>query len=111
MHIKQRAMQASQMSRARLLYPNAVIRPVIGIFGVKFGNFGGAGVVAVDQLVIGDTTYDFEASTTPAASNCGSFTDVAAGDSYCGSVEWLKNRGVTTGCTGTTYLAGRWRCS
>jgi hypothetical protein len=85
-------------------YPNAVIRPVIGAFGVKLGNFGGAGVAAVDKLVIGDTTYDFEASTPPTASNCGGFTDVVATDSYCSSVEWMKNRAVTVGCgDGTTY--------
>lgn len=87
-------------------YPNAVIRPLIGIVGVKLGNFGGAGVAAVDELVIGDTTYDFETSSPPTASNCGNFTDVFASDIYCGSVEWLRNRGVTLGCTATTYCPG-----
>jgi hypothetical protein len=31
------------------------------------------------------------------------FTDVAAGSNLCSSIEWLKNRGVTTGCGGTSY--------
>ena len=35
--------------------------------------------------------------------SCGGFTDVTTGDSFCNSAEWLKNRGVTLGCTATTY--------
>jgi len=31
------------------------------------------------------------------------FTDVQATDVFCTDVEWLKNRGVTLGCTGTEY--------
>jgi hypothetical protein len=34
---------------------------------------------------------------------CGGFTDVTTGDSFCNASEWLKNRGVTLGCTATTY--------
>jgi hypothetical protein len=34
---------------------------------------------------------------------CGGFTDVTVGASFCNSAEWLKNRGVTLGCTATTY--------
>jgi hypothetical protein len=37
------------------------------------------------------------------AQNCSGFTDVPAGDLICPSVEWLKNRGITAGCTATTY--------
>ncbi len=31
------------------------------------------------------------------------FTDVLTTDSFCSNAEWLKNRGVTLGCTATTY--------
>jgi hypothetical protein len=34
---------------------------------------------------------------------CGGFTDVTTGDIFCDASEWLKNRGVTTGCTATQY--------
>ncbi len=34
---------------------------------------------------------------------CGGFSDVNTGDSFCNSAEWLKNRGVTLGCTATDY--------
>jgi hypothetical protein len=33
---------------------------------------------------------------------CGGFTDVAPSDIFCNSSEWLKNRGVTLGCTSST---------
>ena len=33
---------------------------------------------------------------------CGGFTDVLPTDIYCNSSEWLKNRGVTLGCTSST---------
>lgn len=31
------------------------------------------------------------------------FTDVPADASYCTNTEWLRNRGITIGCTATTY--------
>lgn len=35
---------------------------------------------------------------------CAGFTDVDSTSPFCGSVEWLKNRAITTGCTSaTTY--------
>jgi hypothetical protein len=34
-----------------------------------------------------------------AAQNCAGFTDVAAASGFCPNVEWLKNRGITLGCT------------
>jgi hypothetical protein len=37
------------------------------------------------------------------AAPCAGFTDVDTSSSFCGNVEWLKNRGVTLGCTATTY--------
>jgi glucose/arabinose dehydrogenase len=35
--------------------------------------------------------------------SCGGFTDVTGADSYCDSVEWLRNRTITGGCTPTSY--------
>jgi hypothetical protein len=37
------------------------------------------------------------------AQNCVGFTDVLATDPICPSVEWLRNRAVTLGCTASTY--------
>lgn len=34
---------------------------------------------------------------------CGGFADVTSTDSYCNSVEWLRNRTITAGCTATLY--------
>jgi hypothetical protein len=36
------------------------------------------------------------------AQSCAGFTDVAGTSPFCPNVEWLKNRGVTLGCTSTT---------
>jgi len=35
--------------------------------------------------------------------SCGGFTDVTGSDIFCNSTDWLKNRGVTLGCTATQY--------
>jgi len=35
--------------------------------------------------------------------SCGGFTDVSPADFYCNNVEWIKNRGVTLGCTETEF--------
>ncbi|MCL4764461.1 MAG: hypothetical protein KJ018_22225 [Burkholderiales bacterium] len=43
------------------------------------------------------------AAQPAAAQNCAGFTDVQAASPFCPSVEWMKNRAVTTGCTGTEY--------
>jgi hypothetical protein len=37
------------------------------------------------------------------AQNCAGFTDYPAAGQFCPNVEWLKNRGVTLGCTATAY--------
>lgn len=38
------------------------------------------------------------------AQNCVGFSDVPSNSAFCPSVEWVKNRGITTGCgNGTTY--------
>ncbi len=35
--------------------------------------------------------------------SCGGFTDVSPVDFYCNNVEWIRNRGVTLGCTATEF--------
>lgn len=42
-------------------------------------------------------------SSVAAAQACSGFTDVAASSPFCPSVEWMKNRGITTGCGGAAY--------
>lgn len=37
------------------------------------------------------------------AAPCAGFTDVDSASPFCPSVEWIKNRGVTVGCTATEY--------
>lgn len=37
------------------------------------------------------------------AQQCSVFTDVFTTDSFCPAVQWLRNRGITTGCTLTAY--------
>jgi hypothetical protein len=37
-----------------------------------------------------------------AAAPCAGFTDVQDTDLFCTAVEWIRNRGVTLGCTSTT---------
>ncbi len=41
--------------------------------------------------------------TIVVAASCGGFTDVTGADLYCNSVEWLRNRSITTGCTASQY--------
>lgn len=41
-----------------------------------------------------------------ARAQCAGFSDVSTSSSFCGNVVWMKNRGVTQGCTGTTYCPG-----
>ncbi|GIK86052.1 MAG: hypothetical protein KJ018_07955 [Burkholderiales bacterium] len=43
------------------------------------------------------------ASAPLAAQNCVGFTDVPAASPFCQSVEWIRNRKVTVGCTATEY--------
>ena len=37
------------------------------------------------------------------AQTCTPFTDVAASDPFCTNIQWMFNRGITLGCTATTY--------
>lgn len=37
------------------------------------------------------------------AQNCAGFTDLPDTSGFCPNVQWIKNRGVTQGCTATTY--------
>jgi hypothetical protein len=34
---------------------------------------------------------------------CAPFTDVLASSGFCTNIQWMYNRGITTGCTATTY--------
>lgn len=45
----------------------------------------------------------FAAALPAQAQQCDVFTDVLAADPFCNAVQWLKNRGITTGCTATQY--------
>ena len=47
-----------------------------------------------------NATQTFKLIVTAA---CGGFSDVTGADSFCNSAEWLKNRGITLGCTATDY--------
>jgi hypothetical protein len=41
------------------------------------------------------------------AQPCSGFTDVDVGDQFCPNVDWLRNRGITLGCTSATlYCPG-----
>jgi len=40
------------------------------------------------------------------AAPCAGFTDVEDTSGFCANVEWIRNRGVTVGCTGATYCPG-----
>ncbi|HEX4884116.1 MAG TPA: S-layer homology domain-containing protein [Casimicrobiaceae bacterium] len=37
------------------------------------------------------------------AAPCAGFTDVDSADPFCPSVDWVRNRGITQGCTSTLY--------
>ena len=37
------------------------------------------------------------------AQTCTPFTDLPASSPFCGDVQWMYNRGITLGCTSTTY--------
>ncbi len=56
------------------------------------------GVMRFSPLILaGIATLGFHVGST-AAAPCVGFTDVDDTASYCSATEWLKNRGVTTGC-------------
>jgi hypothetical protein len=47
------------------------------------------------------------AATSASAAPCAGFTDVDTASTFCPSVEWIKNRGITLGCTSSTlYCPG-----
>lgn len=43
------------------------------------------------------------ASPSALAQFCVGFTDVSSSHGNCGDIEWIKNRGITTGCGGTLF--------
>ena len=42
-------------------------------------------------------------ATVVEAQICTPFTDVASGDGFCGSIQWMYNRGITLGCAENQY--------
>jgi hypothetical protein len=44
------------------------------------------------------------ASNSSVAAPCAGFTDVDATSPFCANVEWLKNRGITLGCTSAMFF-------
>ena len=56
-----------------------------------------AGLAAALAFVLGS------APTPVVAAPCAGFTDVQDTDTFCNSVQWLKNRQITLGCTATMY--------
>ena len=52
-------------------------------------------------VVLGIVLSGWSAAT--AAAPCAGFLDVEDTSQFCANVEWMKNRGVTVGCTTTLY--------
>ena len=44
------------------------------------------------------------AATSASAAPCAGFTDVDTSSTFCPNVEWIKNRGITLGCTSSTLF-------
>ena len=58
---------------------------------------------AAKQLLVLTAAFAaFALSPAALAAPCAGFTDVESTDGFCANVEWIKNRGVTLGCTSTT---------
>ena len=49
------------------------------------------------------TAVALGAASVAGAQNCAGFIDVPVASAFCPSVEWMRNRGVTTGCTGSAF--------
>lgn len=39
----------------------------------------------------------------PARAQCAGYTDVSSASAFCANVQWIRNRGITQGCTATAY--------
>lgn len=52
---------------------------------------------------VATASWLFAASSSAVAAPCADFTDVEDTSPFCPSVTWMKNRGITTGCTATEY--------
>lgn len=66
-------------------------------------NFIGA-VTYVSRLTWNCTTG--AVIPAPTTGPCAGFTDVDVGSQFCANVEWMKNRGITQGCSATAYCPG-----
>lgn len=80
--------------------------------GVTFATLSLSGIPAAGTQSTYTLTVTANNGTAPNAvqtftlivtAPCGGFTDVLTSDSFCNSSEWLKNRGITLGCTATQY--------
>ena len=91
--------------------------PVSGAFPIPAGqpitvnfmfiNGAGGPIVFWRQVVLskcdGGTIVSDQVYLDSSSAACVGLTDVAANASFCPSVQFLKNRAITLGCTSTTY--------
>lgn len=61
---------------------------------------------AVALVLFASAVFCAPAFADACAAGTSSFTDVPDGSNYCTNAQWMKNRAITTGCTGTTYCPG-----
>lgn len=54
------------------------------------------------MLLLGFATAVLTGASVATAAPCAGFTDVDSADPFCPSVEWIRNRSVTLGCTSST---------
>jgi hypothetical protein len=72
-----------------------------------FSGSPGAGTQGTYNLTItasnGVLPNASQSFTLIVSADCGGFSDVPGGATYCNSVQWLNNRGITLGCTANQY--------
>lgn len=81
-------------------------QPVLtGGTATRFGIAGGNTFSSVIVFRYDNVRLDLAAvaGTDP----CAGFSDIASDESFCQATIWLKNRGITTGCTATQYCPGQ----
>jgi hypothetical protein len=57
-------------------------------------------------MIVAATTLGVAVATPARAATCDGFADVDAAASYCGAVEWLKDRSITLGCDASNFCPG-----
>jgi hypothetical protein len=104
-------------SYAWALYASATGGPTSGTWPIPAGqpvtvnfmfiNGAGGPIVYWRQIVLsrcdGGTIVSDQVYLDSSSASCVGFGDVPAAAGYCPSVQWLKNRAITLGCTSTTY--------